>query len=204
MKTKIIKNIKAKMNSKLNVFDFSFMKNLVLSLQSQQGSTLLTAILISGTVAILATSVDKVMQSKSQITKIHSNKYYLETANESAIALASQLLGNSAVTTSIPSSSRPSKPSFFLNPSVSNAFNGSWWKIANGSIVVSSCLKPETNVLKANIFTNLDSMLFLNSCDAASKASTEIKVDKFIKLSFNTFKDGDEQTYVLVDATTTL
>jgi len=206
MKTKIIKNIKAKMNSKLNVFDFSFMKNLVLSLQSQQGSTLLTAILISGTVAILATSVDKVMQSKSQITKIHSNKYYLETANESAIALASQLLGNSAVTTSIPSSSLPSKPSFFRNPSVSfRVINESGWRVAKGSIFVSSCLKPNRSVLKGDwIFNNADSEMFLTICDSESIASTEIKVDKFIKLSFNTFKDGDEQTYVLVDATTTL
>ncbi|MBF0443317.1 MAG: hypothetical protein HQK54_15525, partial [Oligoflexales bacterium] len=158
------------------------------------GASLQYTVMLAGIALLGASSFRQVALNRIGLDKKSVDQYYLETANETAIALASQLLGNSTII--------PTSNAFKLNNQAGFVSNGTWSLDGSGRLVVNSCLRPNKTAAAKTVFTNNNDYSHLSSCDPNAAATTTIKVNKLLSLKFSSFKSGEYENYALVDANT--
>lgn len=170
----------------------------------QRGAASLTsAIIISGVLLAGVTAVQRTMNNKQSFEAKAVDQYYLETANETAIAITAQLLGNSTII--------PIANAFMLNPN-QTGMNSSNWSFSNGKLHIPSCLRSSKSIAADTIYADNNQNSQLLSCDDAARAVTIIEVQELLtkaqlganSLAFTEFKSGQADDYVLVKASTTL
>ena len=164
-------------------------------LEKSGASPLVTVIAISGAMLAGVQGVSYYQENYRSASATMDTRLSLNTANEEAIELASQLLGNSVV-------SVKSNKDLQLGTGISSSIdakNNGIWKVTGGKLEIKGCLNPIITANEASKIYTDNSSSGVSECDSDHEITTTLKVKEVI-LGDKVTESGARDKFAVIDA----